>query len=272
MVKYQSCTCILRNPVYRVEKYMKPIALSLLLIVYAVFPLHTRAAASEFKNNFGVYTGLSFPIKEFGESKTNVSLSQSEIGFADLGMSAGIKYLQGLGSRSFKWALDGSVILNSFDEYGFGKVFISQHRSELAHVEADKVTVHCNSWWVNFALLTGPWVEAQLSSDLAIYFSLLGGLYISRVPEASVAGYYGDDEVYIGNVIYSSETAKSFGMAMDFGLKYNLFTLGSRISYVKLNEVSTTRDANMFGAPGPETYKKRFPVLLIHIQLGFLYP
>ncbi len=251
---------------------MRPIVLNLLLLVFAALLFHIRAEAGEFKRSFGVYTGLSIPAKEFGESKTSVSLRQSEIGFADLGMSAGIKYLQGLGSRGFKWAFDGSVILNSFDDHGFGKVFISQHRSELAHVEADKVDVHGDSWWVNFALLTGPWVEAQLSSDLAIYFSLLGGLYISRVPEASVAGYYGDDEVYIGNVIYSSETAKSFGMAMDFGLKYNLFTLGSRISYVKLNEVSTTRDANMFGAPGPETYKKRFPVLLIHIQLGFLYP
>ncbi|HON12279.1 MAG TPA: hypothetical protein PLE24_15550, partial [Chitinispirillaceae bacterium] len=143
---------------------MRPIVLNLLLLVFAALLFHIRAEAGEFKRSFGVYTGLSIPAKEFGESKTSVSLRQSEIGFADLGMSAGIKYLQGLGSRSFKWALDGSVILNSFDEYGFGKVFISQHRSELAHVEADKVTVHCNSWLVNFALLTGPWVEAQLSS------------------------------------------------------------------------------------------------------------
>ena len=93
-------------------------------------------------------------------------------------MSAGIKYLQGLGSRSFKWALT-DLILNHFDDHGLAGFYLSAQK-ELAHVEADKER-HSDSWWVNFALLTGPWIEAQLSSDLGICF-LLGGLYISRVP------------------------------------------------------------------------------------------
>ncbi len=247
---------------------MKTLPISILLCL----TLLQFSAAERLKpesRGIGVYAGLSLPFREFGNSSTSLLLEKTSTGFAGPGVSAGIKYLQFLGLKSLKWALDGSVIVNSFNEEGFEKKFKSQYSSELQNSDVERLKTHSDYWWVSVPLLTGPWFEGHFNPDLTLYFSFMGGVYFTRVPGITMAGYY-NNGVYLGNVVYSSDISAALGIALDAGIKYRIFTFGSRLSLARLKTVNTGYDASLFGKINTRYYSKEYQLFVIQLFVGFI--
>jgi len=247
---------------------MRTLSISILLGITLLQFSAAAKLASE-SRGIGIYTGLSLPLKEFGNGSTSLLLEKTSTGFANPGPSAGVKYLQFLGLKSLKWALDGSVILNSFDEEGFEKNFRRQYSSELQNADIERLKTYSDYWWVSIPLLTGPWIEGHFNPDLAMYTSFMGGVYFTRVPRITMAGYY-NNGVYLGNVVYSSDISAAFGIALDAGIKYKIFTFGSRLSLATLKSVNTGYDASLFGKSNTKYYSKEYQLFVIQLLVGFV--
>lgn len=239
----------------------------ILLLCSSVYPELTFSSQA---SGLGIYTGISLPLGKFGEDYSSTNLKETPTGFANPGLCAGLKYVFLFKSGSFGWTFDGSVVMNSFDRSGFETTFRYQNSQVLSDFFVETLKIDNDAWWFNIPLLTGPIIQFELNHSLDMYVAAMAGVSFLRAPKVTVSGYYYNG-VNIGNVIYDYKVTPTPGFAVDAGLKFNVITLGARVSFMGSKEVDAVYDASLFGPSSEESYKREIPVMAMEILLGFVF-